>query len=61
MKRANTSLVPRFRVQDFDQREAINFTEKVTFTLLFSVIFGAIGIGVYSLGSWAYEAISSLF
>ncbi|MCE3294887.1 MAG: hypothetical protein K0R65_601 [Crocinitomicaceae bacterium] len=60
MKRTNNLLVPKFRTQDFDQREAINLKEKITFTILFSVIFGVLGLGIYSVCSWAYQAISNL-
>ncbi|MGV3630353.1 MAG: hypothetical protein ACO1O6_04065 [Bacteroidota bacterium] len=60
MERTNSVLVPKFRVQDFDQREPINLKEKVSFTILFFGIFGGLGIGVYYAASWVYQLIDDL-
>ena len=54
-------LAPKLGLQDIDQREAINLKEKLMFTMLFSSIFAAFGIGVYALVNWVYQAVESLF
>ncbi len=61
MKAADAMLAPKLGLQDIDQREAINLKEKLMFTMLFSSIFAAFGIGVYALVNWVYQAVESLF
>jgi hypothetical protein len=60
LKRAYQTLAPKFELRDFDRRESINLKEKITFTVLFSLIFGSIGAGIYFVANWAYRLITDL-